>query len=50
MNLTWEQTQDTTYTGLTQADWDAMPGPVESHTREPLTDAEIADLGRMLDD
>ena len=26
MNLTWEQTQNTTYTGLTQADWDAMPG------------------------
>lgn len=36
------------YTGMTEAEYQATSGPIESHTTEPLTDDEIAELEAML--
>jgi len=46
--MTWEQTQNTTYSGMGQAEWNDLPEPVESHSPVLLTDDELAELDAML--
>jgi len=46
--MTWDMTQNTSYSGMTQEQWDDLPEPVGSHSPVLLSDEELAELDAML--